>query len=74
MEAMREDRELKSNLLVVAHMIHGSSEGQFSVRYCPGKLTRMEIESVGFEYANLGEMTKRYDMNSLRDRLEYRDR
>jgi hypothetical protein len=67
MEAMREDGELKSNLSAVAHMIHGSSEGRFSVRYCPGKLTRTEIESVGFEYADLGEMTRRYDVNSLRD-------
>ena len=67
MEAMRDDEELKGNLSAVAHLIHGSSEGRFDVRYCPGKLTRSEIESVGFQYADLGEMTRRYDVGSLRD-------
>ena len=67
MRAMGEDGELKNNLSAVAHLIHGSSEGRFAVRYCPGKLTRAEIESVGFEYSNLSEMTRRYDVNGLRD-------
>jgi hypothetical protein len=67
MKAMREDDELKNNLSAVAHLIHGSSEGRFAVRYCPGKLTRAEIESVGFEYTDLSEMTRRYDVNGLRD-------
>lgn len=45
----------------VAHLIHGSSEGRFTIRYAPGKLTRDEIESVGYEYADLPTMLARYN-------------
>ena len=45
----------------VAHLIHGSSEGRFTITYAPGHLTREEIESVGYQYADLTEMQRRYD-------------
>ncbi len=45
----------------VAHLIHGSSEGRFTIRYAPGHLTREEIEQVGYEYADVAEMLRRYD-------------
>ena len=32
----------------VAHLIHGSSEGRFTIRYAPGHLTKEEIEQVGY--------------------------
>ncbi len=44
----------------VAHLIHGSSEGRFTIRYAPGYLSRHEIESVGYEWADLGAMQERY--------------
>lgn len=68
MKALKENPdELKGNLGAVAHLIHGSSEGRFSVTYCPGHLNRIEIESVGFNYGNLGEMMKRYPVENLSD-------
>lgn len=67
MEAMEKSEELKSNLSAVAHLIHGSTEGRFSVTYCPGKLTREEVESVGFRYADLGAMRHLYDVDILKD-------
>lgn len=45
----------------VAHLIHGSSEGRFTITYAPGHLTREEIESVGYQYADVAEMQRRYD-------------
>jgi nickel-dependent lactate racemase len=45
----------------VAHLIHGSSEGRFTITYAPGHLTREEIESVGYQYMDLSEARKRYD-------------
>jgi len=51
----------------VAHLIHGSSEGRFTIRYAPGHLTRAEIEQVGYEYADVGEMLKRYDPAVMRE-------
>lgn len=67
MEAMKKNDELKNNLSAVAHLIHGSSEGRFSITYCPGKLTQKEIESVGFQYADLNKANERYDIHSLKD-------
>jgi hypothetical protein len=43
-----------------AHLIHGSSEGRFSIRYAPGHLSRQEIEMVNYDYADLGETLERY--------------
>lgn len=59
--------DLKANLSAAAHLIHGSSEGRFEITYCPGKLTREEIESVNFGYADLSEMIKKYDPKKLTD-------
>jgi len=60
------DAELGGNLSAAAHLIHGSSEGRFTIRYCPGeKLTRQEIESVGFQWGDLKEARQRYDINNL---------
>ena len=68
---VEENEELRSNLGAAAHLIHGSSEGRFSITYCPGKgpknLTRQEIESVGFNYADIDEVTARYNPNKLKD-------
>jgi hypothetical protein len=59
--------ELQANLSAAAHLIHGSSEGRFGITYCPGHLTREEIESVHFQYADLKTMLQRYDPNQLKD-------
>ncbi len=45
----------------VAHLIHGSSEDRFTITYAPGHLTQAEIESVGYQYADLATMLQRYD-------------
>nr|AGS53166.1 putative D-mannonate dehydrogenase [uncultured bacterium contig00060] len=63
---VKTDKELADNLSIAAHLIHGSSEGRFSVRYCPGeKLSRNETESAGFQWGDLKEARKRYDINKL---------
>lgn len=51
----------------VAHLIHGSSEGRFTITYAPGHLTREEIESVGYEYSNLAEAQRRYDPARMKE-------
>jgi len=63
--ATKANAELQNNLSAAAHLIHGSSEGRFSITYCPGQLTRQEIESVNFIYADLKTMTRRYDPKKL---------
>ncbi|MGO1459377.1 MAG: lactate racemase domain-containing protein [Flaviflexus sp.] len=50
-----------------AHLVHGSSEGRFTIRYAPGKLTREDIESVGYEYMDVNEALNRYNPEVMRD-------
>jgi nickel-dependent lactate racemase len=63
--AVRDNPDLASDLSAAAHLIHGSSEGRFKITWCPGQLSREEIEGVGFAYGDLAEMTRRYDSAKL---------
>ncbi len=67
MKLVEENEELRENLGVAAHLIHGSSEGRFEITYAAGKLTREEIETAGFKYAKVDEMMQRYNPDDLKD-------
>jgi nickel-dependent lactate racemase len=67
LEAVRNDPALAGNLSAAAHLIHSSSEGRFTIRYCPGNLTREEIEAAHFEYGDLAEYAAKYDPAKLAD-------
>jgi nickel-dependent lactate racemase len=71
LDACEKNEELRNNLSAAAHLIHGSSEGRFSITYCPGKgpenLTQKEIESVGFKYADIDKVKAKYDPSKLKD-------
>ena len=61
------NEDLRNNLSAAAHLIHGSTEQRFSVTYCPGNLSREEIESVNYRYADLQMMLRKYDPAELKD-------
>ncbi len=61
LELYKVEEDMKAIPHGVAHLIHGSSEGRFTIRYAPGHLSQAEIEQVGYEYADLAAMEKRYD-------------
>jgi hypothetical protein len=67
LQALREHPELAENLSAAAHLIHGSSEGRFSITYCPGFLSKEEIESVNFNYAPLAQMLEKYNPERLHE-------
>jgi len=69
MQALKDDPDLGNNLSAAAHLIHGSSEGRFSVTYCPGHLSREEIESVNYRYGDLSAMSSCYNIEALHDGL-----
>ena len=66
LEAVRANADLAADLGAAAHLIHGSSEGRFKIRWCPGNLSKQEIEGVGFDYGDLSSMVQRYDPQTLR--------
>lgn len=61
------NKDLKENLSVAAHLIHGSSDGRFSITYCTEFLNKEEVEGVNFGYAPYAEMAKKYDPKVLKD-------
>ncbi|HEX2921165.1 MAG TPA: lactate racemase domain-containing protein [Bacteroidales bacterium] len=67
LKATEENADLRNNLSAAAHFIHGSTEGRFSVTYCPGHLSRKEIESVGFNYHDLADMLKMYSPDKMKE-------
>ncbi len=64
LRSVKENPEMQDNLSAAAHLIHGSSEDRFTIRYCPGKsktnLSRREIESVGFLWGDLDDYQNIY--------------
>ena len=62
-----ENEDLRSNLSAAAHLMHGSSETRFKITYCPGNISKEEIVSVNFNYADLNEMLKTYNPKTLKD-------
>jgi nickel-dependent lactate racemase len=65
LEAVNANADLASDLSAAAHLIHGSSEGRFTIRLCPGHLSKEEVEGVGFEYGDLKTMLTRYSPQAL---------
>jgi nickel-dependent lactate racemase len=67
LEMARSQEDLAENLGTAAHLIHGSSEGRFKITYCPGRLTKQEIEKAGFKYADLPSMLQRYNPEKMKE-------
>src|SRR6266404_5501050 len=66
LEAVNANADLATDLSAAAHLIHGSSEGRFTIRWCPGELSKEEVEGVGFEFGDLRTMLARYSPQMLR--------
>lgn len=67
MNMYKDNADMQDLAHATAHLLHGSSEGRFTIRYAPGHMTADEIEGVSFEYADLNEMLKRYDPAKMKE-------
>ena len=67
LELVEKSDDLRASLSAAAHLIHGSSEGRFRITYCTGGMSQKEVESIGYAYAPLDQMRKRYDPGQMRD-------
>ncbi len=61
-----ENQDLRDNMSAAAHLIHGSSDGRFSIIYAVKNISEEEIESVGFIPASYHEMIKKFDPEKLK--------
>ena len=59
------NQDLRNNMSAAAHLIHGSSDDRFEIIYAVDKISKQEIESVGFKAADYNELIKKYDPNKL---------
>jgi nickel-dependent lactate racemase len=66
-EMVARNADLRSNLSAAAHLMHASTENRFSVEYCPGKLSKEEIESVGYGYGDHESASDEYTIGSIQD-------
>jgi len=64
-ELVKTEQDLQENLGAAAHLIHGSSDGRFSVIYAAKHLTREEIEGVAFGYLPFDEAMEKYNPSQL---------
>ncbi|HZJ83249.1 MAG TPA: lactate racemase domain-containing protein, partial [Clostridia bacterium] len=67
LDLFKENEDLQDNQSVAAHLIHGSSDGRFSITYAVEHLTREEVEGVNFNYMPLKEALEKYDPKKLKD-------
>jgi nickel-dependent lactate racemase len=67
LELYKKNADMQDIAHGTAHLMHGSSEGRFTIRYAPGKLTRADIESVHYAYAGLDETLRRYDPAKMKE-------
>jgi len=67
MDGYRQHEDMQDLAHATAHLIHGSSEDRFTIRYAPGHLTQEEVEGVNFQFADLAEMEQRYPIDQLQE-------
>jgi hypothetical protein len=53
LEAASANADFADDLSAAAHLMHGSSEGRFTIRLCPGHLSNDEVEGVSIQYGDL---------------------
>jgi nickel-dependent lactate racemase len=67
LSAYKENSDLRALAHAAAHLIHGSSEGRFQISYAPGKLSRKEIEGVGYGFVELNGALQRYPPEKMKE-------
>ncbi|MBD3420420.1 MAG: DUF2088 domain-containing protein [Chitinivibrionales bacterium] len=66
-ELVKSDQRVAANLTPVAHIIISTPDNRFNVTYCPGRLSKSDVESVHFGYADPEAMLRRYDPEKLQE-------
>ncbi len=66
LEMLKEAADLGENLSAAAHLIHGSSDGRFTVTYCTRLVGKEEVEGVGYSYLPYEEAKEKYHADTLR--------
>ncbi len=66
-DMVSKNADLRANLSTAAHLIHASPENRFRVEYCTDKLSKEELESVGYFKGAPDEAMREYNVNEISD-------
>ena len=67
LEQYRKNADMQNLAHATAHLLHGSSEGRFTIRYATDKLTQRDLETVHYKHADLAQTLARYNPQTLRE-------
>ncbi len=65
LKLVEKNADLQENLAAAAHLIHGSTEGRFSVTLVSDAITKEEIEGVNFNHMTIAEAEEEYMFKDL---------
>jgi nickel-dependent lactate racemase len=65
LDLFKKSDELKQNMGMAAHLIHGSPDGRFKITYAVKNISKEEIKQVHFNPADYNEMVKTYNPEKL---------
>jgi hypothetical protein len=66
MELYRKREDMQDLTHATAHLVHGSSEGRFTITYAPGHMSQRDIESVNLGYMDIQAATDHYQPDNCR--------
>jgi len=65
LDYLHKNKDLQENLSAAAHLIHGSSEGRFTISLASPKLSQQEIENINFNYLDYQQTIEKYKIDEL---------
>jgi len=66
-EIVSKDQEMRRNLSVAAHLIHGSVDDRFRITYATAHMTKEEIEGLNYCYMPLDRAMEKYNVGKLKE-------
>ncbi|MBR7136282.1 MAG: DUF2088 domain-containing protein [Clostridia bacterium] len=66
LEEMKTNPDFMANMGAAAHLIHGSSDGRFTITYAVKNISAEEIQKANYVAASYDEMAKIYDPDKLK--------
>lgn len=61
----KQNADMQNLAHATAHLLHGSSEGRFTIRYATDKLTADELHSVHYQHTSVANALARYNPEKL---------
>lgn len=66
-ECCGQNDDLSRNLSAAAHLIHGSSDGRFSITYCTRHLPEADVRDAGFNWMRFEDAVRLFNPEVMKD-------